>query len=198
MYAGVWVRVPSDVPCICHQVSVLILQCIVLCSLYLGICICKWLHFWLVWDPYPWEPWVIAWLCLCLWNALYALFVECPFKLFSQALDVWYNYGNVFVLLVAVIVPVVVGLSFCLIVDLVEIVVAASLGPSWGTGKPKVLSLCGLVPWLASLVCWIQLWPCGLECCIHCSWLLWSGCCPSVSTGLYVLVSYKPMWEWCC
>ena len=72
------------------------------------------------------------------------------------------------------------------------------LQPSWGTGKPWVLSLGGLVPWLGPLVCWIPLWPCGLECCIQCSWLLWSDCCPSVSTGLYVLVSCKPLCGWCC
>ena len=53
---------------------------------------------------------------------LYALFVTCPFKLFSEALNVWYNYGDVFVLLTAVVVPVVVGLFLSLVVDVAEVV----------------------------------------------------------------------------
>ena len=61
--------------------------------------------------------------CVCAFEMhLYALFVACPFKLLSQALDIWYNYGDVFVLLVAVVVPVVVGLILCLIVDAVVVV----------------------------------------------------------------------------
>ena len=54
---------------------------------------------------------------------LFTLFVACPFKLFSQSLDVRYNYGDLFVLLVVIVVPAVaVGLSFCLIVDAVVVV----------------------------------------------------------------------------
>ena len=56
--------------------------------------------------------------CTCMPCLLHVLF-----KLFSQALDIWYNYGNAFVFLVAVVVPViVVELSFCLIVDAVVVV----------------------------------------------------------------------------
>ena len=53
---------------------------------------------------------------------LYALFGTCPLKFFSQTLNVLYDYGDVFVLLVAVVVPVViVGLILCLIVDVVVV-----------------------------------------------------------------------------
>ena len=53
---------------------------------------------------------------------LNALFVASPFKLFSQVLNVWYDYGDVFVLLTAVVIPVVVDLVLCLDVAVVEIV----------------------------------------------------------------------------
>ena len=29
-------------------------------------------------------------------------------------------------------------------------------------------------------------------------WQWWSGCCPNVNTGQYVLVSCKPLWVGCC
>ena len=62
--------------------------------------------------------------CVCAFEMyLYALFVACPFNLFSQSLNVWYNYGDVFDLLAAVVVPVVVvGLFLCLIIVVVEVV----------------------------------------------------------------------------
>ena len=54
---------------------------------------------------------------------MYALFVTCPFKLFSQTWNVWYDYGDVFVLPVDIVVPVVVvGSIICLIVVAVMVV----------------------------------------------------------------------------
>ena len=66
------------------------------------------------------------------------------------------------------------------------------------SGKTAGLSLCGQVPCVMIVGCWILLLPCVPMCLKHCVLLWWNGCCPSVDINLCMWAFRRLQWWGCC